>query len=341
MEPINRCAYLNEKHEFTIVEERVPVIRKDEVLVQILANGICGSDLHFYAEGRLGNFVVTGPYIPGHEASGVVIHAGTEVAAIQPGDRVVIEPGIPCGKCAPCKSGRYNLCASVVFLSAPPTNGTFCDFVAIRSDCVHKIPSGLTDAQAALVEPAAVAVHAVNRAGDVHGKVAAVIGAGPIGQLTMQAFRAAGGAGVVCVDRIDNRLRLARQLGAERTVNIEKDPDSLDNVADVVFETAGANVTTAALFRHARAGGQVVQVGWPAGNVVPMDISLLLDKELTYVGVNRYANAFPTAISWIADGRINVDALITHCYPLDRIAEAFRDSLAHPADVMKTVVLNG
>lgn len=130
----NRRFLLDSEHHFTLTEEPVPVPKENEVLVKIAANGICGSDVHFYHEGRLGNFRVTVPYTPGHECSGVITETGAAVKEFRAGDRVVIEPGIPCGLCRYCKSGRYNLCRDVVFLSAPPVNGTFCDFVAIRSD---------------------------------------------------------------------------------------------------------------------------------------------------------------------------------------------------------------
>ncbi|HBP38209.1 MAG TPA: alcohol dehydrogenase, partial [Clostridiales bacterium] len=124
MTQINRCLYLDDQHQLTLRHEPVPVPAADEVLVRIMANGICGSDVHFYKEGRLGNFVVTKPYIPGHEASGQIVALGSAVTGKAVGDKVVIEPGIPCGCCAWCRSGRYNLCPSVVFLSAPPVNGT-------------------------------------------------------------------------------------------------------------------------------------------------------------------------------------------------------------------------
>ena len=335
----NRCAFLNAQHEFTIEEREIPVPKDDEVLIQIVANGICGSDIHFYAEGRLGNFVVTKPYIPGHEASGIVAGVGKEVTDFKEGDRVAIEPGIPCDRCRYCKSGRYNLCPSVVFLSAPPINGTFCDFICVRSDFVHKIPGDMPFEHAALIEPAAVAVHAVNRAGNINGKGCAIFGAGPIGLLTLQAFKAAGGGNTICIDMLDNRLELAKTLGADEVINVNDGRD-LTDIADIIFETAGSPSATAQLFTAARAGGTVVQVGWPAGNVVTMNIADFIEKELDYVSVNRYANAYPAAIRYICDGRIRVEPLITQTYSFEEIPEAFKFAKENAKEVIKIVVKN-
>jgi len=339
MDSKNRCMYLNAEHEFTMKECDIPVPAEDEVLIKIAANGICGSDIHFYAEGRLGNFVVTVPYIPGHEAAGSIAGFGSSVKCFNIGDKVAIEPGIPCGRCSYCLSGRYNLCPSVTFLSAPPVNGTFCDYVCVRSDFVYRIPDDMPMEYAAMIEPAAVAVHSVNRAGFINGKDGLIFGAGPIGLLTLQAFKAAGGGRVICVDIMDNRLKLAEELGADEVINPKCGKD-ISNLADVVFETAGSPVTTAQLFSAARTGATVVQVGWPAGNIVKMNIADFLDKELNYVGVNRYANAYPAAIRYISDGRINVKPLITHIFDFDKTPEAFRFAKENPDKVIKVVVKN-
>lgn len=340
MSDINRCAYLDKEHRFTIVEKLIPKPASDEVVVKIIANGICGSDIHFYHDGRLGNFVVDEPYIPGHESSGMVTDTGSCVTGLKAGDRVVVEPGIPCGRCDFCKAGRYNLCKSVVFMSAPPINGTFCDYITIRSDFVHKIPDSITFEQGALIEPTAVAVHAVNRSHFKNGATGAIIGAGPIGLLLLQAFKAAGGGKVICIDLLEKRLKIAKELGAEEVVNISDTKSELHEVADVIFETAGSAKASASLFKLARTGGCVTQIGWPRGNIVPMNIADFIDKELDYIGVNRYAAVFSTAITWVVDGRINVNKLITHKFTLDRISEAFRFTLENANEVIKTVVLN-
>ncbi len=340
MTEVNRCVYLDSSHKLSLVEKEIKRPLPDEVIVRIMANGICGSDIHFYHEGRLGNFVVTAPYIPGHEASGIIEEVGERVKDFSRGDHVVIEPGIPCGVCGFCRMGRYNLCREVIFLSEPSVNGTFCDYVSIRRDSVHRIPKDMPFEHAALAEPAAVAIHAVNRAMFKNGDSAVIIGAGPIGLLTLQAFKAAGGGRAICIDGIGKRLETAKRLGADEIIDIRYCKTDMRDIADVVFETAGSSKASENMFRLARHGGCAVQVGWPDKNSVPMDIACFLDKELVYVAVNRYANVFPTAISWIYDGRINVRELITHEYSLEQTAEAFKFSLENKEHVIKTVVTN-
>lgn len=335
---INRCFYLDAQHQLTRREEPIPTPGPDEAVVRIRANGICGSDVHFFKDGRLGNFLVTDPYIPGHECSGEVYSIGSQVASVRVGDAVTIEPGIPCGRCDTCKSGRYNLCPSVRFLSEPGVNGTFCDFVAVRADMLHHLPAGMSLELGALVEPAAVAVHGMNLAGNLHGKTGAVFGAGPIGLITMLAFKAAGGGRVICIDINEARLQRAKELGADEVV-LNRDVD-LTNICDVSFETAGSPVTTAQLFTATRPAGCAVQIGWPAGNVVPMDIAVLMEKELTYAGLNRYADAYPAAIAWLSDGRIPGERLFTHRRDFEQTPEAFAYTAEHPDEVVKMLVLN-
>ncbi|MGI5900075.1 MAG: NAD(P)-dependent alcohol dehydrogenase [Christensenellales bacterium] len=335
---INRCLYLDSQHNLTIEEREIPRPKRGEVLVKVAANGICGSDTHFFKEGRLGNFVVTTPYIPGHEASGTVAAVGEGVKKLREGDRVVIEPGIACGRCNFCKIGRYNLCPDVVFLSAPPINGTFCDYVAVNESFLFPIPDALSLVDAAMAEPLAVAVHSVNRARIQPGTTGVIVGAGPIGLLTLQAFKAVGGGRAICVDPIESRLALAKRLGADEAC-LPGDP-SLADAGDAVFETAGSSKATAGLFSMARPCGKVVQVGWPDGNLVELDVATLLEKELDYMGVNRYANAFDTAITWLCDGRIKVKELITHRFKFDQAAEAFKWAAENPRETIKVIVEN-
>jgi len=337
---VNRCLYLDSNHNFTLREEPIPQPQPGQALVKIAANGICGSDLHFYKEGRLGNFVVTEPYIPGHEASGTIAALGGRSSRFKAGDRVVIEPGIPCGKCALCKGGRYNLCPDVVFLSAPPINGTFCDYIAVAEHCLHPVPDDLPLDCAALAEPAAVAVHAVNRGRVRAGDAGVIVGSGPIGLLTLQAFKARGGKRAICIDVLPNRLEWAKKLGADETLLAQETGPAARDIGDVVFETAGNDEATALMFDMVKPGGRCVQVGWTKNNRVSIDIAQLIEKEIEYVGVNRYANAFETALAWLTDRRIDAQALITQRFPLDRAKEGFDWALAHPAETIKVLIEN-
>ena len=337
---VNRCLYLDAQHNLNLREEKIPEPRYGQVLIKIAANGICGSDLHFYKDGKLGNFVVTTPYIPGHEASGVVVQSGEGATRFKEGDRVVIEPGIPCGKCQCCKSGRYNLCPNVVFLSAPPIDGTFCDYVAIEEHFVYPVPDKLSLLDAALAEPAAVAIHAVNRGRVQAGDEGVIVGAGPIGLLTLQAFKARGGSRAICIDRVKERLEYARKLGADEVYLAEGNEPPVRDAGNVVFETAGSDIATSMVFDMVKPGGRCVQVGWPQSQKVCVDIAQLMDKEIDYMGVNRYANAFETAIAWLADGRIDAGTLITQRFPLEEAKAGFEWALAHPAETVKVIIEN-
>ena len=340
MAAINRLAYLDKDHSFAVREEPIPQPGNQELCVKIMANGICGSDIHFFRDGRLGNFVVTDPYVPGHEASGRVFSLGAGVNRYAVGDSVVVEPGIPCGRCRVCRSGRYNLCGSVRFLSAPPENGTFCDYLVIRADSVHPMPVGVTYEQGAMAEPAAVAVHAVNRGRVQNGDTGVIVGCGPIGLMVLQAFLAAGGSRAFCIDSATRRLALAARLGAHETLT-PGDLSGTDSCkGDVVFETAGSSQATEGLFALARPGGRVVQVGWPETNRVNLDIAGFIEKELEYVAVNRYANAFQTALSWIGNGRIRTEELVSTRYVLQDIGDAFKHAFEHRDEVVKVMVLN-
>ena len=338
MSNINRCLLLDAGHNLTIEERPIPEPQSGEVLVKVAANGICGSDVHFYKDGRLGNCVVTTPYTPGHEASGVVAGVGEGVKTLREGDRVTVEPGFPCGCCAICRSGRYNLCKEMHFLSQPPIHGTFRDYITVPESFAFPIPDTLSLRDAAMTEPLAVAIHSVNRAGMRTGATGLIVGAGPIGLLTLQAFKAAGGGRAICVDLIDKRLDLARKLGAEETF-FPGDPVLCD-IADAVFETAGSAEATAGLFGMARQGASVVQVGCPGGNFVKLDIATMMDKEINYTGIFRYANAYPAAITWLAAGRINTKELITHTFPFDKAIDAFNLAADHPKETIKVVVEN-
>jgi len=335
----NRCLFLDNKHNLTIEEREIPKPGSRQVLVKVAVNGICGSDVHFYQDGRLGNFVVTTPYIPGHEASGTVVECGADAKRFREGARVVIEPGIPCGTCKYCRIGRYNLCPYVIFLSAPPINGTFCDYLVIDENSVHPIPDSLSFEDAALIEPLAVAIHVINRANMSPGNSGVIVGAGPIGLLMLLAFKAAGGGHAICVDLMESRLNLAKKLGADDIILPGTDV-SIDEIGDIIFETAGSKVATAELFKMANIGGCVVQIGWPNGNKVELDVAALMEKELDYVGINRYANVFETAAVWLSDGRIKTDEIITHRFPFDKAPDAFRRVLENPQETIKVMVTN-
>lgn len=346
MEKTNRTVRLDADHRMWIEERPVPDLGPDQVMVRVRANGICGSDIHFYERGQLGPYVVQEPYTPGHEAAGEIVQVGGAVTERQVGEHVAIEPGFPCRRCRACKLGRYNQCPDVTFLSVPGIDGTLCDHVAVPWDFAHPMPATMSWEQGACIEPVAVAVHALNRAQLTLGDTAAVLGVGPIGLLTVQAAFAAGAGRVIVLDRYESRLALAAELGAE-PINIQtRDPraavlDATEGVgAQVTLETAGHSSATMLAPEITATAGTVVQVGWPEIEKVPYKIETILAKELDLRGINRYANAFPAAIALVARGAIDVEPIITHRFPLSQAPEAFAFAHAHPQEAIKVIVTN-
>lgn len=335
---------LHAPRDLRLEQAPIPVAGPDDVLVRITTNGLCGSDIHFYKEGKLGPFVVDRPYIPGHECAGVVVQAAASGGPAV-GTRVAIEPGIPCRRCALCKSGRYNLCADVVFMSAPPVNGTFAEYAAVPADFAHVLPDSVDDESGAFVEPLAVGVQAVTRSGLTAASTVAVIGAGPIGLVTMLVAKAYGAAKVFLIDGLPTRLALADQLGADATINFrEENPEAriLELTgglgADFVFDASGSVAGSASAPGLAARGGSVTFIGWPELATFPFPVETILEKELDVHGTNRYANAFPKAIALLAAGKLDVHPLVSHRFTLDEVVEAFRFAADNPAETVKVMI---
>ena len=197
----------------TIVEEdrEIPAIRAHEVLIKVMDCGICGSDVHYYEHGRIGDFVVEKPMILGHECAGEVVEVGEAVTHIKAGDRVAVEPGHTCGKCEYCKSGRYNLCPDVIFLATPPYDGAFSEYLSYPADMVYKLPDSMDTVEGALLEPFCVGLHAVAQSEVKAGSCAVILGSGCIGLCTLLALNAQGIHKVFVVDILENRLKMAEK----------------------------------------------------------------------------------------------------------------------------------
>jgi len=339
------AAVLHAPRDLRYEQVPIPTPGPDEVLVRITTNGLCGSDIHFYREGRLGPFTVSGPYIPGHEACGVVAREAARPGGPREGQRVAIEPGIPCRRCAWCRSGRYNLCPQVVFLSAPPVNGTFAEYVAVAADFAHRLPDSVDDESGAFVEPLSVGVQACTRAGLKAACSVAVIGAGPIGLATMLVALAFGASPVYLVDRLARRLAVGAGLGAAATIDVNAgDPAARLAVltggrgGDCVFDASGSSAACACAPAMAARGGSLTIIGWPEKGTFPFPVESIIEKELDIHGTNRYCNAFPRAIALLASGRIDVHPLVSHRFSLDRVAQAFAFAADNPADTIKLMV---
>lgn len=324
-----------------VLEDRpVPRPAAGEVLVEVRAVGVCGSDVHYFKEGRIGPFVVESPLVLGHEAMGVVIACGSSVSTLQPGDRVALEPGVPCGHCPACLGGHYNLCPGVRFLATPPVDGAFCRYVAHDARFAHRVPDSVSDDAAALLEPLSVALWASWKGGIKVGDRVLVTGSGPIGLLATAVARAAGAAEVVVSDIFPERLALAARFGATSTVDAgqlsEARPD-----ANVLIECSGSPSALDDGLNCVLPAGRAVMVGMSAETQIRVPMSLVQSREITLTGTFRYANTYPAAIALVAAGAIDLDRLVTGHYRLDQVAEALTAGSRDRSAVKPVVVPDG
>lgn len=321
-----------------IIEKELPkpTIENDEVLVQIKSVGICGSDMEYYETGRIGEFVVTKPIILGHESAGLVTEVGENVDDLQVGDRVTLEPGIPCRRCQYCKTGRYNLCPDVDFMATPPSDGAFVEYVAHSADFAFKLPDSISYDEGALIEPLSVGIYAAQRAGIQPGDKVAILGAGPIGLVSLQAALVRGATEVVVTDVIDFRLEKASELGAAKTVNVKT--DSIETFFDKVIQTAGVASAYKQAMEIVDRGGRIVQVGHPSVQELSIDPNLPITREFELVGSFRYANTYPTAISLLDSGKVQLKPIISKHFSFDEVEKALQYPKANPDQCIKAIV---
>jgi L-iditol 2-dehydrogenase len=331
---INRAAVLVPPSEIVLEERPVPEPGPREVLVEISAVGVCGSDVHYYAHGRIGSHVVRGPLVLGHESAGRVVAVGDAVGKHAVGERVTLEPGVPCGGCRECRAGRYNLCPDVVFFATPPVDGAFASYVTIHEDFAFALPDALSDEAGALMEPLSVAIWACRKAGVSAGDRVLVTGAGPIGQLAMQVALASGATQVEISDVAEPRLELARRTGATRALRAGTDEPA---EADVLIECSGNGAALAAGVQALRPAGTAVIVGMGPGETADVPLARIQTREIWLTGTFRYANTYPTAIALAASGRVDLEAIITGHYPLEETERALRAGLEDPANVKAVV----
>ena len=327
-------------------EERpVPQVKPDEVLVRLEYVGICGSDIHYYETGRIGDYIVEPPFVLGHEPGGTVVEVGSAVSNLKPGDRVALEPGKTCGRCEFCREGKYNLCPDVVFFATPPVDGVFAEYVAHPADLCFKLPDNVSTLEGALIEPLAVGFHAANQGGAHAGQTAVVFGAGCIGLVSMMALLAEGVSRVYVVDVMQKRLDKALELGATDVINsaecdLASEIDRLTEGrgTDIVIETAGMEITTRQAIEIARKGSTIVLVGYSKSGEMTLPMSLFIDKELTFKSVFRYRHIYPMAIDAIAAGRVNLKGIVSNIFELDDIQRAMDLSVSDKANSVKSVV---
>ncbi len=331
------------------LEERpIPAVKDNEVLVKLEYVGICGSDLHYYESGAIGDYVVEPPFVLGHEPGGTVVEVGKDVHHLKAGDRVALEPGKTCGHCEFCKTGRYNLCPDVVFFATPPVDGVFQEYVAHEADLCFKLPDNVSTLEGALIEPLAVGFHAAMQGGARAGQTAVVMGSGCIGLVTMMALKAMGVSRVYVADLMEKRLQKALELGADGVIHAGEQ-DVVAEVrrltggkgCDLAIETAGTQTTTAQTIHMTKKGATIVLVGYGKSGEMTLPMSLALDKELTFKTVFRYRHIYPMAIEAVAAGKVNLKGIVTDIFELDEAQKAMDYSVHNKADIVKAVIRIG
>lgn len=315
-----RASVLVRAGELRVETRPVPKPDRDQVLVRVAAVGVCGSDVHYYREGRIGDYVVAAPLILGHEASGRIVAVGTDVDPGRVGQRVSIEPQRCCRVCAYCKRGEYNLCPDIEFYATPPVDGAFCEYVVIQADFAHPIPDTMSDSAAALLEPLSVGIAAVGKARVGVGSRVLVAGAGPIGIIAAQVARAYGAATVVVTDPVPGRRELAARLGA--TVTCAPGDPALDaEDFDAFLDATGVSAAIRDGIGRLAPGGAAVLVGMGEDDMV-LPVGFITSREITVTGIFRYHGTWPTAIELVERGRVDLDTLVTGDFTLDEVDDA-------------------
>lgn len=316
-----------------------------EVQVRVGAVGICGSDLHYYLEGGMGDTAGCFPMVLGHEPAGEVLRAGPGVSGLEPGMLAALEPAIYCGRCEFCLSGRHNVCERLRFLSNPGEPGFFREIVNLPAGNVMPLPATISPEEATLHEPLAVVLNAMKFAAIRPGESAAVFGAGPIGLLTVAMARCCGAGRVYAVDRVPARLELARRLGAACAIDFSAtEPvqaiwgDTGRRGVDVAFEAAGKTASINQCLRVTRNAGRVVLIGIPATVTVELEFHDMRRKELALFNVRRQNHNAHTAVHLLTERRLPLGQIVTHTRPLAEIDAAFRMLENYQDGVGKAVI---
>ncbi|HCS48254.1 MAG TPA: hypothetical protein DIW61_08375 [Candidatus Aminicenantes bacterium] len=316
-----------------------------DVLVRVGAVGVCGSDIHYYSEGGIGDQIVRYPFIVGHECSGTVEKAGASVRRLKPGDRVAVDPAIVCGTCDQCLAGRPNTCRRLLYLGTPEQlSGALCERIVVPEENAFLLPAELTLEEGVLVEPLTIAVHGLKLAGEPVPDTVAVLGAGPIGLSVLLAARAAGVRAVYVTDKIDSRVEAARKAGASWAGN----PDREDIAArmrslspeglDAVFECCGDQSAFDQAIDILKPGGRLLIIGIPAVDRISFDIHVLRRKELSLHNVRRQRFSVREAIDLIRNKKVDVRFMATHTFALAEARQAFEIAAGYRDGVIRAII---
>ena len=340
-----KAARLYGPGDFRMDDIPVPVAGPGQVLLQILTVGVCGSGVHYFLDGGIGDDKIEEPFVIGHEFSARIAALGPGVDGPPVGTRVAVEPAISCGVCELCLAGHPNLCENILFASTPPTQGALQEYMVHPAELCFPIPDSIDDAEGAALEPLGIGLHAVALAKLHPGDVVAILGCGPIGLLTLQVARISGARAAYVTDLVPERLAMADRFGATASFKADEgDPVSwiLEQTGgrgvDVAFETAWADETVAHAAEVARKGGKLIMGGIPREDVAMFPAHAVRRKGLTIKYVRRMKHTYPRAIAIVRDGLVDLASLITHRFALEKAAEAYRLVASYKDGVMKAVI---
>ncbi len=319
--------------------------KKDDVLLKIEKIGVCGSDVHYYETGRIGSQIVEYPYVTGHECAATVMAVGDSVTRVKVGDAIVVDPAVSCYQCAQCKLGRENTCYNLRFLGTPGQGGgCLCEYLVMPEDSCYPTNGAITFEQAVMCEPLAIAAYSVQRARLPEKANIAILGSGPIGLCTFVSAKAENVNTYYMTDKINARSEAAKGAGATWVGN----PDTQDIVAEILkqqpkgvdaaFECAGEQEALDQCVDLLRPGGTLILIGIPRLEKISLAIDLLRRKEITIVNIRRQNLCTQKAIDMVASGKVDVDFMITHHFPLERAKDAFELVAGYRDGVIKAII---
>ena len=341
-----KAALLAGIRQFKIGQVPEPKIRTlTDVLIRIKMVGVCGSDIHYYATGRIGSQIVQFPFVVGHEAAGVVERIGEKVTRVKPGQRIAIDPAVYCGHCDQCRAGRENTCRKLLFLGCPgQLAGALCECLVLPENCCFPIKEHTTFEQAVLSEPLAIAVYAVQRSRLPAKANVAILGVGPVGMSVFHVLRSKKVGDVFVTDRIPERLKFAERLhpkwrGNPGRTDVVKEISKIEpSLMDMVFECSGDKEAFDHAIKLLKPGGTLALVGIPEFDEVAFPIHDLRRREISILNIRRQAHCTQRAIDLLERKKINMNAMVTHHFPLEETRQAF-DLVANYRDgVMKAVI---
>lgn len=321
------------------------IINPDDVKIRMKVVGVCGSDIHYYTQGRIGSQVVSYPFTVGHEGAGIVVETGKDVKRVKAGDVIAIDPAMPCFKCDQCLSGRHHTCRKLKFLGCPgQAEGCLSEYIVMPEDSCFPLAGGLTADNGAISEPLAIGVYAVKKSGIIKDMSVGILGFGPIGMSVMLAAKAAGAGNIFVTDKIDARLEIAKKEGALLTGNpmnrpIIKDILNTENTGlDIVFECCGQQEAFDQAVQLLKPGGKLIIVGIPEFDRWSMDVDNTRRKEIMIQFIRRQVGCVQPSLDLMQSGKINIKNMITHRFPFSKTKEAFDLVSSYDDGVMKAMI---